>query len=75
VIFFAMEAAFGTMGVWYLIGLGAVALALSLFMPRGLFGTFSLRTGLQLLPVGYRVVPYQKSERGGDASRASTQAL
>lgn len=53
VIFFAIEAMFGSMGVWYLIGLGAVALAMSLFMPRGLYGSFSLRTGLQLLPVGY----------------------
>jgi branched-chain amino acid transport system permease protein len=75
VIFFLIEATFGGAGVWYLIGLGAVALALSLFMPRGLYGTFSLRTGLQLLPVGYRLVSQPKAERGNDASRARPQAL
>jgi branched-chain amino acid transport system permease protein len=56
VIFFLIESAFGSAGVWYLIGLGAVALFLSLFLPRGLYGSFSDRTGLQLLPVGYRLV-------------------
>lgn len=53
VIFYAMEAAFGSAGVWYMIGLGAAALLFSLFMPRGLYGTFGSRTGVQLLPVGY----------------------
>jgi len=56
VIFFLIESTFGSAGVWYLIGLGAVALSLSLFLPRGLYGSFSDRTGLQLLPVGYRLV-------------------
>lgn len=57
VIFFVIESLFGSAGVWYLIGLGAVALVMSLAMPRGLFGTISYRTGLQLLPIGYRVRP------------------
>jgi branched-chain amino acid transport system permease protein len=56
VIFFAMEAVFGASGVWYLIGLGASALAFSLFLPRGIWGSLEDRFGLQLLPVGYRVV-------------------
>jgi branched-chain amino acid transport system permease protein len=56
VIFFAMEALFGASGVWYLIGLGASALAFSLFLPRGIWGSLEDRFGLQLLPVGYRVV-------------------
>ncbi|WP_051389546.1 branched-chain amino acid ABC transporter permease [Bradyrhizobium sp. Ec3.3] len=53
VIFYAIEAAFGSMGVWYMIGLGAVALLFSLFLPSGLYGIFGARTGVQLLPVGY----------------------
>jgi branched-chain amino acid transport system permease protein len=56
VIFFAMEALFGASGVWYLIGLGASALGFSLFLPRGIWGSLEDRFGLQLLPVGYRVV-------------------
>jgi branched-chain amino acid transport system permease protein len=55
-IFFAMEALFGASGVWYLIGLGASALVFSLLLPRGIWGWLEDRLGLQLLPVGYRVV-------------------
>jgi branched-chain amino acid transport system permease protein len=56
VIFFLMEAQFGASGVWYLIGLGGTALAFSLLLPRGIWGWVEDRFGLQLLPVGYRVV-------------------
>lgn len=55
VIFFAIETWFGAFGVWYLIGLGAVALLFSLFMPRGLWGAIETRFGISLMPVGYRL--------------------
>ena len=55
VIFFAIEALFGAAGVWYLIGLGATALAFALFLPRGLWGWVETSFGLNLLPVGYRL--------------------
>jgi len=55
VIFFVIEALFGSAGVWYLIGLGATALAFALFLPRGLWGWVEARFGLSLLPVGYRL--------------------
>src|SRR5206468_2502971 len=55
VIFFGIEALFGAAGVWYLIGLGATALAFALFLPRGLWGWVDERLGLSLLPVGYRL--------------------
>ena len=56
VIFFALEASFGAAGVWYLVGLGATALVFALFLPRGLWGFVEARSGLRLLPVGYRLV-------------------
>ena len=56
VIFFALEASFGAAGVWYLVGLGATALVFALFLPRGLWGLVEARSGLRLLPVGYRLV-------------------
>ncbi len=56
VIFFALEATFGAAGVWYLVGLGATALVFALFLPRGLWGLVEARSGLRLLPVGYRLV-------------------
>jgi len=56
VLFFVVETWFGDHGVWYLIGLGAAALAFALFLPRGLFGTLQHRFALRLLPLGFRVV-------------------
>jgi branched-chain amino acid transport system permease protein len=55
VILFAIEALLGASGVWYLIALGATALAFALFLPRGIWGWVESRTGLSLLPVGYRL--------------------
>lgn len=55
ILFFAIETWFGATGVWYLVGLGAVALAFALFLPRGIWGAIERRTGLRLLPVGYRL--------------------
>jgi branched-chain amino acid transport system permease protein len=52
VLFFLIETWFAATGVWYLIGLGAVAMAFSLFLPRGLWGVIDLR----LLPIGYSVI-------------------
>lgn len=55
VIFFAIETWFGATGVWYLVGLGATALIFALLLPRGIWGEIERRTGLRLLPVGYRL--------------------
>ena len=55
VIFFLIETWFGSSGVWYLVGLGAVALFFALALPKGIWGAIESRTGLRLLPVGYRL--------------------
>jgi branched-chain amino acid transport system permease protein len=55
VIFFLIETWFGAMGVWYLVGLGAMALLCSIFLPRGIWGVLEDRFGIRLLPVGYRL--------------------
>jgi branched-chain amino acid transport system permease protein len=51
VLFFLIETWFAATGVWYLIGLGATAMILSLFLPKGIWGALNLR----LLPIGYTV--------------------
>ena len=56
VIFFIFETLFGASGVWYLVGLGAIALFFALFVPRGIWGWFEDRYAVQLLPIGYRVL-------------------
>lgn len=55
VIFFMVETWFGGAGVWYLIGLGSVALAFALALPRGIWGQIDQRWRIQLLPIGYRL--------------------
>ena len=55
IVFFAIESLFGGDGVWYLVALGASALAFSLFLPRGLWGAIDARFGQSLIPVGYRL--------------------
>ena len=65
VVFFLIESLFGGFGVWYLIALGASALAFSLFLPRGIWGTLSDRFGLHLMPVGYRLhFPDRRDPKG-----------
>ena len=38
-------------GSWYLLALGLIGIAVMLFAPRGLWGLFADRTGIQLFPV------------------------
>ena len=52
VIFFLLQEIFGDFGVWYLAGLGAVAVIFALAMPEGLFGKLRRRMGGDLLPMG-----------------------
>ncbi|MDB5522953.1 MAG: putative branched-chain amino acid transporter, permease protein [Rhizobium sp.] len=65
-IFFVIETWFGGLGVWYLIGLGLVALIFSLFLPRGLWGAIENRFGISLMPVGYRLRLPEKITRQGE---------
>jgi branched-chain amino acid transport system permease protein len=56
ILLFAIQTIFTQGGPWYLVGLGATAALFALALPRGLWGTIEERLGLQLLPVGYRIV-------------------
>ena len=55
VLFFVLQDQFGQNGVWYMAGLGVIAILFALFLPRGVWGEIEARSGLRLLPVGYRV--------------------
>jgi branched-chain amino acid transport system permease protein len=55
IVFFVVQNQWGDQGVWYLVGLGAAAIVFALFAPRGIWGSLEDRTGLRLLPVGYRL--------------------
>lgn len=52
VIFFLLQELFGDFGVWYLAGLGLVAVGFALALPEGLVGTFVKRTGIRPFATG-----------------------
>src|SRR3954452_20097888 len=54
-VLFGLQQEFQDQGSWYLVGLGAVAIVVTLIAPRGLWGLCVERLDLRLLPVGYTV--------------------
>ncbi|WP_149143181.1 branched-chain amino acid ABC transporter permease [Gemmobacter caeruleus] len=55
-IFFALRETMADLGTVYLIALGAVAIAVMLFAPAGLWGLIRAKTGAELFPLSFRVV-------------------
>jgi branched-chain amino acid transport system permease protein len=54
-VFFVLRGLFADLGAWYLMLLGAVAVATMLFAPRGIWGAIVERFDLKLFPVQRRV--------------------
>lgn len=52
-VLFGIQQEFQNDGSWYLVGLGAVAIAVTLIFPRGLWGAIVDRFHIRLVPVGY----------------------
>ena len=55
-VFFVLQNTLADYGSWYLLLLGLIGIAVMLFAPRGLWGLFTDRTGIQLFPVRRRLV-------------------
>ncbi|MGH3264814.1 MAG: branched-chain amino acid ABC transporter permease [Trebonia sp.] len=55
IIYMVLQQKLQSYNAWYLIVLGIVAIAISLFAKRGLWGTLDERFDLELLPVGYHL--------------------
>lgn len=51
IVFFVLQNVLADYGSWYLLILGLVGIFIMLFTPRGLWGLFADRTGIQLFPV------------------------
>ncbi len=51
ILFFLLQNGLSHYGSWYLLVLGLIAILVMLFAPRGLWGLFADRTGIQLFPV------------------------
>jgi branched-chain amino acid transport system permease protein len=55
-VFFILQNLLADYGSWYLLVLGLIGIVVMLFAPRGLWGLFSDRTGIQLFPVRRRLI-------------------
>ncbi len=55
IVFFGLQQAFSSYGVWYLVLIGVIAMASVVWLPRGLWGAVAARTDVRLFPVGYVV--------------------
>ncbi|SNX66650.1 amino acid/amide ABC transporter membrane protein 2 (HAAT family) [Streptomyces sp. TLI_55] len=55
ITYFLLDKYFAQSGVWYLIVVGAAAIVVSLYLPRGLWGTLAHRTGIAVFPVRHTV--------------------
>ncbi len=53
VVFFALQQWLSDLGSWYLVILGVVAILITLFLPKGLWGLISGNGRIRLFPVGY----------------------
>ncbi len=56
IVFFMLREAFADLGSIYLLMLGAIAIGVMLFAPKGLWGLIADRMGWQLLPLERRLV-------------------
>ncbi len=56
---------------WYLIVLGAVAIVVTLVLPRGIWGTIVERFNLRLLPVGYSLRGLARAVSGSSSGAAA----
>ncbi len=65
IIFFLLQNLLAGYGSWYLLVLGLIGIAVMLFAPRGLWGLFAERTGIQLFPIRRRLSGGPIQPKGG----------
>lgn len=64
-VFFALQNSLSGYGSWYLLVLGLLGIVIMLFAPRGLWGLFTDRTGIELFPIRRRLSGDPKEKSGG----------
>jgi branched-chain amino acid transport system permease protein len=63
IVLFALQQWLADLGTWYLIILGVVAIVITLFLPRGLWGLISGNGRVRMFPVGYMLVDRLSKDR------------
>jgi branched-chain amino acid transport system permease protein len=71
IVFFALQQWLANYGTWYFIVLGAIAIAVAIWAPRGLWGLISERLNIRLFPVGYFLWPASGAVFGPDGGPAA----
>lgn len=56
IVFVALQSTLSSFGPWYLLLLGALGIVVMLVAPAGIWGTFSLATGIHLFPTRRRLI-------------------
>jgi branched-chain amino acid transport system permease protein len=64
IVFYLLQNLLADYGSWYLLILGLIGILIMLFAPRGLWGLFTDRTGIQLFPVRRILAGQPKDDRG-----------
>jgi branched-chain amino acid transport system permease protein len=64
-VFYFLQTNLAHFGTWYLILLGAFAIVIMLFAPRGIWGYLAERHGLVLFPIRRRLVANPRTDAGG----------
>jgi len=54
-VFFGLQQALSSYGVWYLVIVGSVAVAVTVWLPAGIWGTFDPRRRRSIVPLRHRV--------------------
>jgi branched-chain amino acid transport system permease protein len=76
-VFFVLNRFLSDFGTWYLIGLGGLAIVVTMYFPQGLWGYVSRRFDLHLFPLGRRLVlsasrePHKPAESGAEGALAA----
>jgi branched-chain amino acid transport system permease protein len=55
-VYFVMDLYLSQLGLWYLAGLGVMAILITLYLPRGIWGELAHRFDISIFPVGHRVL-------------------
>ena len=75
IIFFALQQWLSDLGTWYLVIIGVLAIVITLFLPKGIWGLISGNGRIKLFPVGYTVKnPLEKYSIAGKQEKAGKES-